>query len=319
MVPFLGKAKVSVTFDNIQVNTGYQLIAGEVVTKYGAKGDGIKDIDETLDQFRGYEGLVSRLKGLTVTMDSAALTSLTNKVVKEANEDLPPELANEIRQNVTQLKEAKYTYDKANAAYTAATSPEEKEAAKKKRDEAEKTFKEIQEKFEGKATDAIDSVAYTIDFAQADNAVYGFDRLQYRPYHESNYDTRQRGKQVYYIPWKAVATGSFDLVKAYSARQGSALPQNLIFRSTTGTLQAQRGTNPQEVNVRVHGYGTGDKNEVIAYIRKTGADGKEILTEAGSLNVISYSKIIRKLVIVPVNTTTLDVSPQEIQLQLNAI
>ncbi len=319
MVPFLGKAKVSVTFSGIQVNTGYQLIAGEVVTKYGAKGEGIKDIDETLDQFRGYEGLVSRLKGLTVTMDSAALKSVTDKVVKEANEELPAELASEIRQDVTQLKEAKQAYDKANAAYTSATSPEEKEAAKQKRDEAEKTFKDIQQKFEGKATDAIDSVAYTIDFAQADNAIYGFDRLQYRPYHESNYDTKQRGKMLYYIPWKAVATGSFDVVKAYSAQQGSPLPQDLIFRSTAGSLQAQRGANPQEVNVRVHGYGAGEKNEVIAYIRKTGADGKEILTEAGSLNVVSYNKVIRKLVLVPVNTTTLDVSTTEIQSQLNAI
>jgi TANFOR domain-containing protein len=318
-VPFLGKAKVSVTFSGIQVNTGYQLIAGEVVTKYGGKGEGIKDIDETLDQFRGYEGLVSRLKGLTITMDSAALSSLTDKVVKEAKEELPSELSNEIRQDVTQLKESKQAYDKANAAYAAATSPEEKEAAKKKRDEAEKTFKKIQEKFEGKSPDAIDSVAYTIDFAQADNAVYGFDRLRYRPYHESNYDAKQKGRQLYYSPWKAVATGSFDLVKAYSTQQGSPLPQDLVFRSTTGALQAQRGANPQEVNVRVHGYGTGDKNEVTAYIRKTGVDGKEVLTEAGSLNVISYSKVIRKLVLVPVNATTLDVSPQEIQSQLNAI
>ncbi len=318
-VPFLGKAKVSVTFSGIQVNTGYQLIAGEVVTKYGGKGEGIKDIDETLDQFRGYEGLVSRLKDLTITMDSAALSSLTDKVVKEANEELPSELSNEIHQDVTKLKESKQAYDKASAAYTTATSAEEKEAAKKKRDEAEKTFNEIQKKFEGKSPDAIDSVAYTIDFAQADNAVYGFDRLRYRPYHESNYDAKQKGKQLYYSPWKAVATGSFDLVKAYSTQQGSPLPQDLVFRSTTGALQAQRGANPQEVNVRVHGYGTGDKNEVTAYIRKTGVDGKEILTEAGSLNVVSYSKVIRKLVLVPVNATTLDVSPQEIQSQLNAI
>jgi TANFOR domain-containing protein len=321
MVPFLGKAKVSVTFSGIQVNTGYQLISGEVVTKYGSKGEGIKDIDETLDQFRGYEGLVSRLKGLTVTMDSSSLKSLTDKVVKEAKEELPAELANEITQDVKQLKEAKQAYDKANAAYAAATSPEEKEAAKLKRDEAEKKFNAIQEKFEGKAEDAIDTEAYTIDFAQAKDANYGFDNLQdkYRPYHESNYETKQKGKELYYIPWKAVATGSFDWVKAYSTPSGSPLPQNLIFRSATGTLQTQPGTNPQEVNIRVHGYGAGEKNEVIAYIRATGADGKETLTEAGSLNVVSYSKVIRKLVLVPVNTTTLDISIQEIQSQVNAI
>jgi TANFOR domain-containing protein len=321
MVPFLGKAKVSVTFSGIQVNTGYQLISGEVVTKYGAKGEGIKDIDETLDQFRGYEGLVSRLKGLTVTMDSAALKSLTDKVVKEASEELPAELAKEISQDVKQLKEAKQSYDKADAAYIAATTPEEKEAAKKKRDEAEKAFKDIQQKFEGKAEDAIDTEVYTIAFDQAKGANYGFDNLQdkYRPYHESNYDTKQKEKELYYIPWKAVATGSFDWVKAYSTPSGSPLPKDLIFRSTTGTLQIQPGINSQEVNVRVYGYGAGEKNEVLAYIKKIGADGKETLTEAGSLNVVSYSKVIRKLVLVPVNTTTLEISIQEIQSQLNAI
>ncbi len=86
-VPFLGRAKVLVVFDNIQVNTDKQLMAGAVITTYDAGEGSVIDIDEGLDIFRDYRGIVSRLKAMTVDTDADDLAEVIDKVNEHAEKE----------------------------------------------------------------------------------------------------------------------------------------------------------------------------------------------------------------------------------------
>ncbi|WP_136467456.1 hypothetical protein [Flagellimonas onchidii] len=52
-ITYLGDANVRVTFNNIKINTDHQMVAGLVVASYDADGNGIVDVDDTIDAVIG--------------------------------------------------------------------------------------------------------------------------------------------------------------------------------------------------------------------------------------------------------------------------
>lgn len=319
MVPFLGKAKVSVKLEDIQVNTQSQLFSGQVVTNFSTgKTNAIVDVDELQDIFKGYQGLVSRVQALTIRTDAESIKKLTEKVIEEAKNELPSEEASAVVENITKVTEAKKEYDQASTDYAAATTPEEKNAAKEKIANAEKKFEEAKSKFEGQVPNAITTAPYIVDFALADNSNFGLDKIKYRPAHEINYASVQRGSEKYFVSWKAVEEGVVDWVKAYSTTKDQPLPKDIFARSSTGAMEVQPGKDAQEINVKVYGYKAGEKNEIILY-RKQSDKATSSAIEVGRLNVVSYKKIKHKLIIVPVNGGGTDIAAQDVQQSLRKI
>lgn len=319
IVPFLGKAKVSVKFDNIQVNTQNQLIAGEVITTYNEKESGIADTDELEDIFRGYEGIVSRLKDFTVNSNTDDLVKVADKITGNATKELPADEADAVKKNVTELVAAKKEYDEAKKAYDQLGDDDsKKEEAKKKVDELEQKFDEIKNRFEGKDSNAVTTQKYTIEFARAKNSNYGFDKINplYRPTLDGNYDFIQKESGAESIPWKAVAQGEYDWVKVSPAERGNTVPQDIAFRSTTGSISST--IKGDELTVKVFGYAAGEKTEVVAYQKKD-IDGKEVNVELGKVNVVSYAKVSNKVIIVPVNNTPVPYSAEQIKAGLDTI
>jgi TANFOR domain-containing protein len=321
IVPFLGRAKVKVKFDNIQVNTQNQLIAGTVITTYDEDEGSVIDIDEGLDIFKDYQGIVSRLQDFTADSDKEDLKKVLDKITEKAEQELPAGEVEKVKENVRDLLEAKEAYDQIKTVYDELPDGDPlKTTLKKDLDEAYKAFEDIKKRFEGKDKNAITTDLYTIRFDSGlppESTTYGFDAYK-TPKFESNYDIVKHEDDKYFIPWKSVPAGEFDWVNAYSTTLGDVLPDGVFFRSSTGTLFSKSTLYGKGLTVKVHGYGAGEKNEVIAYQKKE-VDGKEVTTELGKLNIASYEKLYKKLVIVPVNNTPLPVSQEEVRERLNKI
>ncbi|WP_168796365.1 fibronectin type III domain-containing protein [Flagellimonas onchidii] len=99
-ITYLGDANVQVTFDNIKINTDHQMVAGMVVASYDADGNGIVDVDDTIDQiiqlldnWAGTPEQIQELEGHKKTLDNE-LDNAINKTAQNA-------------ETVAELKEAK--------------------------------------------------------------------------------------------------------------------------------------------------------------------------------------------------------------------
>jgi hypothetical protein len=322
-VPFLGKVRVRVTFENIHVNVKNQLIQGMVVTTADTDNPNIVDVDETIDLFRGYEGLVSRLKDFSPASDKDDLVQLVDKIKDQAKDELPPDTYKEVEKSLDELLDAKDAYDQARADNDALEyGNPQKEAAAKKVEEAAEKFNEIKNRFDGKDSQAVTSEPYTVAFKASPQGVYGFDAIdaRYRPAYDRNYDYVQQGNEVAFIPWKAVPLGSLDWVDVYAATPGESLPGDVVFKSSTGSLQATPAPDGRSAALQVYSYAEGDKNEIVAYLKKE-VDGKDVNVEVGKLNVVGYGKIRNRLVLIPVNIAPLSekVNLQQLERALNAI
>jgi TANFOR domain-containing protein len=322
IVPFLGRAKVHVTFDNIQVNTDKQLIAGTVITSYDAGEGSVIDIDEGLDIFHGYQGIVSHLQDLHADTDRDELEKVLDRVVENAEKELPAEQVEHVKNNVDELLGAKDTYDEAKEAYNALPDgdPKKEELAKEVA-EAKKQFDEIKSRFDGADKDAVTGEKYTLMFDRIntdppiDQSAYGWDAYN-QTRNASHYEKSPQTDVEEYIPWKAVPQGGSDWVQIVSRNAGE-LPENMLFRSATGTI-TPKTESVYIKHLKVSGYGEGQTNQVIAYEQKD-VDGKTVNIERAKVNVVSYQKMYRKLVIVPTNDEVPTGSREEIEKALNKI
>lgn len=317
-VPFLGRAKVQVTFENIQVNTDKQLIAGAVITSYNTGEGSVIDIDEGLDIFKGYQGIVSRLQGMTADTDRDDLDKVLDRVVENAEKELPREEADKVKNDAKDLLNAKDTYDKAKDAYNVLPEGDpKKEELKKEVEEAKKNFDEIKSRFDGADKDAVMNDLYTLRFDKlANQTQYGLDAYT-TPLDPSDYEKVKQSIDDYYIPWKSVPLGESDRVRAVPINPADPLPDSMFVRSDTGPLTTQK-VPPTHYEVKVYGYAEGEINPVIAY-EKRKMNGKDVPVARGKLNVVSYPRVYRKLIIVPVNGETMPCTVADVQKRMNEI
>jgi hypothetical protein len=313
-VPFLGRAKVRVKFQGIQVNTEKQLIAGTVITTYDEEEGSIIDVDEGLDIFKDYQGIVSRLKDFDADSDIEDLKKVLEKLTEQAQKELSKEESDRITGTVNNLLEAKGSYDQIKTVYDALPEGDPlKESMKKDLDEASERFDEIKDQLKGIDKEAVSTDKYILSFrpvfGKTSYAVDAHDNA----FFSSKYEVEEHGGEKYFIAWKAVAEGESDWVSAYTEN----LPENVVFRCSAGELQSER-IGDVGADVKVYGTIVGATNQVIAYQEKE-IDGKRVNTEIGKLNVVSYSKQYRKLILVQVNDTPLPGSIADIEAGLNKI
>ncbi|MBI3219219.1 MAG: fibronectin type III domain-containing protein [Bacteroidetes bacterium] len=162
------------------------------------------------------------------------------------------------------------------------------------------------------------NVNYRVEFEKSSNQAYGFDQQQYSE-HERNYEKYERDGKVYTIPWKSVASGRADMVIAKSTENRKDFSKEVIYKTDNGLLLRKPGNQENEVQLTVEGFGDQSTEQVTAYYKRKEADGKEKEVMAGKLNVVSYDKLVERLVIVSVNNTALNISTTELAESLNTI
>ncbi|MFN8887641.1 MAG: hypothetical protein ACK5WF_09290, partial [Cyclobacteriaceae bacterium] len=161
------------------------------------------------------------------------------------------------------------------------------------------------------------NVNYRVDFESSSNQAYGFDQQQHSE-HERNYEKYERDGKIYTIPWKSVASGSRDIVIAKSTESRKDFSKEVIYKTDNGLLLRKPGNQENEVLLTVEGFGESTE-QVTAYYKRKDADGKEKEVMAGKLNLVSYDKLVERLVIVSVNNTAPNISTTELTESLNTI
>jgi predicted chitinase len=107
------------------------------------------------------------------------------------------------------------------------------------------------------------------------------------------------------------------VVIAKSTESRKDFSKEVIYKTAQGLLLRKPGNQENEVQLTVEGFGDQSTEQVTAYYKRKDADGKEVM--AGKLNIVSYDKLVERLVIVSVNNTAPNISTTDLAESLNTI
>ena len=162
------------------------------------------------------------------------------------------------------------------------------------------------------------TVQYKVNFAAKEDQHYGFDAKVHEVL--SHYETTSIEGDSYTVPWKSIETGSFDKVKVTATAQREDLLNEVGISAGTESLPKQQGENANELLVTLQGKTPEDVTSVSAYLNQEGTtDSATSKLEVGKLNVISYNKARKRLILISVNGARLEISTASLQTELNAI
>lgn len=148
VVPYLQDTKIKVSFDNVKINTEYQLIDGIVVTDYDEDWGGVDDIQDEIDALLSLGDAIVEALNLDI---SRTTKERVNQVVQSIvgqvdNENLPDDIKDNISNAANEMNTASEAYNQAREIYENEDSTEEeKEEARRQMDEAENEFNEAQD------------------------------------------------------------------------------------------------------------------------------------------------------------------------------
>lgn len=148
-----------------------------------------------------------------------------------------------------------------------------------------------------------DSINFIVKFNLNPNQIYGFDKKNNEGF-VANYQQTEILDEAYWIPWKSVESGTRDLVNA-QVEGLDTFPESIGFKSLTAAAQAQADMNADKKQVWAQGGLNGDTDQLKVYVLKEDEEGNEQEIEVGRVNIASYDKIRKKLVLVPVNDADL--------------
>lgn len=146
-----------------------------------------------------------------------------------------------------------------------------------------------------------DSVNFQVNFGVVDNQYYGFDRKHYV---DVPTDKISLNNEDYWIAWKSVETGRQDYVSV-TATGKNVFPESIGFKTQNGPVVAEPGSSAAIKRVSVMGLVSEQVESLTAYVRVQ-APGQEQAeeVEVGRLNLKAYDKVLKKLIVVPVNGAT---------------
>lgn len=114
-VPYLADTHIRVEFDNIKINTDYQLVEGMIQTSYDPNWSGVVDVDQAIADIKmTLEQLVELLSNIGI--DSATgenIKKLTEMLVQQAQAELPQPITGKIQAATDKMNSAKEQYDSA--------------------------------------------------------------------------------------------------------------------------------------------------------------------------------------------------------------
>jgi hypothetical protein len=291
IIPWFNSAKVRVTFENISVNQQHWLTAGEIKTVWDASSKFLLESEGETSP-GSVKTQVGELPITIVATDSlinivgAAIVSVTKdedgNIVVQTSDGQTKTLEKDKSYSIVDEVGNGYVVDKqGNIAKTTATE------ALAARDRGDRTY-EIKLKFEN------------------GDGKFGFDKKKYDALAQ-NY---QEIDNENYAAWKAVSSAESDVV--YATIEDKTLDPKEIQFEINGTPAASTYKKGKFI-IDLTGKAEGTTEELLAYEN----DKKEKVI--GKLNIVSYGKINRSLVIVSVNNNRYPHKLSNLKEQLNKI
>lgn len=156
VVPYLADTKIAVEFNNININTDYQLYDGIIRTTYDPTwSGGVESVDGFVEELeygiRELKNIIVEALNLDITSDTKEKINLITKaIISNINdENIPQHIKNNITKAVHELKEASDAYSIAKQTYeNPGATDDEKKIAREKMTQANKEFNNAQENLE---------------------------------------------------------------------------------------------------------------------------------------------------------------------------
>jgi|GEM_PF-1485541 len=167
--------------------------------------------------------------------------------------------------------------------------------------------------FEGTPLGAVPAIA----FSPAPNALRGFDAKR----HEALAQHYRKGPNEFtgkdeYIPWKAIEAAKTDVVEVVSpGRSNRAELAKVQFNSPTGSVPASRVADDR-FQLTLQGAGRAENTQEIRAYYPTGGNSGYTMAR---LNVVTYNKLPKNLVIVPLTGTDGVPTGEDVRRVLNQI
>ncbi|MBT1686330.1 fibronectin type III domain-containing protein [Dawidia soli] len=275
IVPWFMSAKVRVTFKKISVNEQHWLTSGEIKSVWNPDSKFLVTPDKKPDpSTRPSNGEVPVTVAETETLIEIKGTSI---VAVTKNEDGDIEIATSDGETKTLEKGKSYSIaDETGNGYIVSKDGEiTKVTAQEARDAAGRGDR---------------NYTLTLAFRKGVGKL-GFDEKQ----HDALASFYQQLESGAYIPWKAVTSAQADPVQA--VLEGTDVePDKIRFEVNGVPVTPTRDGNDFTLSLR--GKTGGMVEELLALYAPTDTSKDDVL---GKLNLVSYDKISRKLVVVPVN------------------
>lgn len=284
IVPWFNSAKVRVTFQDISVNSSYQLTSGKIESVWDANSRFLVESEKTLADGGG-KGLESKL-GL---FEADTLITMPGIILSVSVHPDTGDITVETRDGaVTVQREEGKTVAITDEAGNGYLVDKEGKVTKTTATDAQLAGARGEREY---STDE----NLKVDFLKATNTKHGLDLPQNVLAH--NYQQTENGE---YVAWKALKAGEEDHVAVAARGTGDITKANF----KTG-LDAQALTPNAEtagtVRLNVMGKTDGHIDELLAFYPNPDTSKAELV--AGKLNMISYDIEKKGLVLVSVNGT----------------
>lgn len=298
-VPLLNFLKFEVAFNDITINTDRQMIDGKVVFVYdeatgmiigGDMGYGKSESDDETDtEAYNYEEALDYISDQTVSLDEEIKeVTVNNGVVKV----------------VTESGQTK-TYKVGENETLAVVTPEGVTVVDQASGRVFQTTKESPGSSSGVRTSSQSGIhGCMVDFRPIEGQRFGFDAVGNGIVKPDNYFLRDRDGSS--IPWKSLEAGNTDRVSMLST--GDCSSDSLRFIRESGILTPTTPGKNNSIELLLTG-GFAGQEERLTVARATtkhinDSTTNEILTEAGVLGLVTYSREIKNVVLVPVNSSS---------------
>ncbi|MCD9583357.1 hypothetical protein LVK05_15095, partial [Tenacibaculum maritimum] len=280
VVPYLGDTKIAVRFDNIRINTDYQLIEGVVSTTYDTTWG---DVEDTNDWAHNGIGNTASSNVDFVVSDVQTDPNGDILIIGENGElvELPggeDTVITDSNGQVWTVDEQGNISNGGSQAEGGASNPENTNGVNN----------------QGQAT-AITAKGVIVTFTKASDSKYGFDN--YKSSYSLAKDLYKKLADDYYIPYKAVKKGDTETVIAnLSITDSKIKPQDLIFKTKEGVAITKIDSTATSYTLQLKGTFDDAEVETQALV-KQGAKYEV----AGAF--IQYQASPKNINVVLVNTT----------------
>lgn len=293
-VPFLKNAKLEVTFENILVNTDYELARGVILTAYDPKWSGVNDLDKYFEGGGNTGKVVTGKDSVTLEVDvvipgpdNINVTLTPGDSTSAARLTIIGADGTEVTRTVSSLPAT--IKDKEGNIYNVDDKGNVTKVAS-----GGKSFLPNA----GELNVLHPDVA-VVKFMAHEEQAYAFDAWD-ATYLRSMLFAAEYEKlsDNYYVSAKAIGAGKADIVSAEITTAKDINKDSVKFVSAKGVCyESKRRDNTNIYEIKILGGPANDAQELYAVYAPPGA--KPITL--GKLLIVAYEELKRKVVLVPVN------------------
>jgi hypothetical protein len=322
-VPYLNKLSFNVVFEGIRISRKLKLVSGKVSVARQTLEQGQDEVVEAITVTPDEKGVVEAVNsnGLPTIIDAAIAMPVTLPVYNAADKTVTFKGVTddgETKEITIKLKEGQppFTFqDKHGETYTVDQTGKVTALGKQP----------VSEFLAGNTSTNKPLVTdkATVIFKEAPGQQYGLDIFKEELRSNSQYTKDYQkvsssggGQKEIYISWKSVESLQHDEVVAEIQKLDNNLDLSKIeFRNSAGEKLPHKQAGDR-FTITVLGAMDGVNKELYAFY-PTGANN--IGLHLGKLNIASYKKITKKVVVVPVNGAGADLTETAIRNTLNSI